>query len=110
MSVFGFSGAEFALALILVVASVGGAIALIFRFRKAQPYLVMSAYSKKVRYKGEWVSIEEYLQKELGIEVSHGITPEERDEVMAEFRKELKRKAGEPGVVVDEAGGRESLP
>jgi hypothetical protein len=78
---------EFWFALVLILSSALGVLLLMRRYKKAEPYLVMSAYSKKVRFKGEWISIEEYLERELGIEVSHGITPDERDQVMDEFRR-----------------------
>jgi len=77
---------EFWFALLLVFSSALGVLLLMRRYKRAKPYLVMSAYSKKVRYKGEWILIEEYLERELGIEVSHGITPDERDKVMEDFR------------------------
>jgi hypothetical protein len=81
---------EFWFALLLVLSSALGILLMMRRYKRAKPYLVMSAYSKKVRYKNEWISIEEYLERELGIEVSHGITPDERDKVMEDFRSRSK--------------------
>lgn len=38
--------------------------------------LTVCAWSKRVRYKGEWVSLEEYLLLAHGLFVTHGISPE----------------------------------
>lgn len=79
---------EIYLAVILALASALGALLILHRHMKARPVLLMSAYSKKVRCRGSWMSIEEYMEKELGIKISHGMTPEERTEVLDEFRKQ----------------------
>jgi hypothetical protein len=47
------------------------------------------------------VSVEEYLQKELGIEVSHGMTPTERDVVMEDFQERCAKE----GIPKPKAGG-----
>lgn len=84
--------AETWFALALVLLSILGILLLMRRFGRAKELVVISAYSKKVRYHDEWISIEEYLERELGIAVSHGITPDERDKVMEDFRKEREEK------------------
>ena len=84
---FSVNSSEIIMALFLILTSILGVLLMMRKFMRAKPYIVISAYSKKVNYKGEWISIEEYLQKELGIEVSHGMTPDERDVVMEDFRK-----------------------
>ncbi len=85
-------GVELWMAMVLILFSALGTLLLIRRFGRAKELLVMSAYSKKVRCGEEWLSIEEYLERELGIVVSHGITPDERDKVMEEFRRESAQK------------------
>ncbi len=53
-------------------------------------YLNMCAWSKKMKYKNEWLSFDGYLQKRFGINVSHGIA----DDAAQSFIKDyLKRKA-----------------
>ena len=90
------NGSEIVLAVILVLSSILGVLVMLRRFMRAKQFLVISAYSKKVNYKGEWITIEEYLQRELGVEVSHGMTPDESREVMDDFHRR-RALAGIPG-------------
>jgi hypothetical protein len=82
-----FNALEIVMASVLVLASILGVLLMLRHYLRAKPIIVMSAYSKKVCIRGEWMSIEDYLHRELGIDVSHGITPGERDMVMEDFRK-----------------------
>ena len=50
--------------------------------------ITMSAWNKQVNYKGQWVSVEEYLKKDLGITVSHGIDPESASKIMRDLEKQ----------------------
>lgn len=42
----------------------------------ADGQLTVCAWSKRVRYEGEWVTLEQYLMLAHGMFVSHGISPE----------------------------------
>jgi hypothetical protein len=86
---------EILAAMVLILVSVLGLLLMLRRYLRAKPVLVMSAYSKKVCLNGKWMSIEEYLGSELGIEISHGMTAEERDSVMQDFT-ERSAKEGIP--------------
>jgi hypothetical protein len=88
---------EILLVFVLILANILRHFSLFESYRRVEPFIVMSAYSKKVRWKNEWITIEEYLLREFGIEVSHGITPEEKEEALAEFRRELAEKEEESG-------------
>lgn len=79
---------ELMLVLVLIFGNMLAGVFMYRRYRHVEEFVVISAYSKKVQYKGRWVTIEEYLQKELGIKVSHGITPEEKEEALREFFRE----------------------
>ena len=97
----GVGRVELVLALILILANMMAGVMIFRRYKNVEPFVVISAYSKKVQYKGGWITIEEYLLKELGIHVSHGITPEEKDQALAKFREDLKRdtaSAAAPGI------------
>ncbi|GEM_PF-4993677 len=82
------SGVEVILAGFLVLASALGALLLLRRLNRAHPILTMSAYSKQVRVGNRWVPIEEYLREELGIEISHGMTEEEKQKELESFRSQ----------------------
>lgn len=56
---------------------VGALIAVLLRLRRAEQILTVCAWSKTVRYEGEWVSYDEYLTRKFGISITHGISPEE---------------------------------
>ncbi len=84
---------EVILVLVLILANILGGIALFRRYREVEPFVVISAYSKRVQHDGRWISIEEYLAKELGIRVSHGITPEEKERALEQFREEERRES-----------------
>jgi hypothetical protein len=43
------------------------------RFTYLEDQLRMCAWCRKLETEGEWLSLEDYLQKELGLETSHGI-------------------------------------
>jgi hypothetical protein len=45
------------------------------RFQYLEDLLTMCAWCRKLEYGGEWLSLEDYCTKELGIAVSHGICP-----------------------------------
>jgi hypothetical protein len=37
--------------------------------------IVMCAWTGEVYYNGDWVRVEEFLQRRFGLQVSHGISP-----------------------------------
>jgi len=49
--------------------------------------LTLCAWSKRVHYEGEWVTIEQYLLLAHGLFVSHGISPKAFDELAKSGRK-----------------------
>jgi hypothetical protein len=62
--------------------------------------VTICAWSRKIKHGNDWISMEEFLTEEYGVQVSHGICPEkakemreERDAVKREKDKELKRVA-----------------
>lgn len=46
------------------------------RFRHLEDLLTLCAWCRKLHYKEDWVSLEDYCAKELGVDVSHGMCPE----------------------------------
>ena len=83
---------EIIVAFILILSSVLGMLLLHRRYTRAKPVIKMSAYSKQVLVGDKWVSIEEYLENAFGIEVSHGMTNDERDVVMKDFNERAAKE------------------
>jgi hypothetical protein len=46
------------------------------KIEKLGRMIIMSAWNKQVKYNDEWISVEDYLKRDLGINVSHSIDPE----------------------------------
>ena len=46
------------------------------RSRAVENILTMCAKTKKIQFKGEWLSIEDFLWKRYGFKISHGLSPE----------------------------------
>ena len=67
------------------------AVALLFiifialRLEKLQRVVTVCAWTGQVKYKGEWIRVEEYLQKRFGISVSHGLSKEAADKIAKEI-------------------------
>lgn len=74
---------EVLLVMLLIFANLGALLVVLRKFKTAENFITLSAYSKKVKYNGEWIPLEQWLENEFGIQVSHGITPEERQKVLA---------------------------
>ena len=50
------------------------------RLRAVENLLTMCAKTKKIRFEGDWLSIEQFLWKRYGFKISHGLSPEAVDE------------------------------
>lgn len=48
-----------------------------FFLRRAERIVTICAWSKAIKYNGEWMSIETYMQRCFGINMTHGISPAE---------------------------------
>ncbi|MFN2476676.1 MAG: hypothetical protein ABR526_10105 [Chthoniobacterales bacterium] len=68
-------------AIIIVTLTATAVIGIISTRRAAQvqtmsKLLTMCSWTKKVKVRGEWVPIEDYLAKNLGVTITHGMTEE----------------------------------
>ncbi len=45
------------------------------RYQYLEDMLTMCAWCRKVEHSGEWVSLEDYCARELGLDLSHGLCP-----------------------------------
>ena len=71
---------------------------------QSKAFLRMSAISKKVFHKGEWVSVEQYLADSHNVVVSHSMTPEEAKVWVYESEQWLREEKDIEAVEKAEAG------
>jgi hypothetical protein len=50
----------------------------------ADEFVTLCAWTRSVRYEGEWISVESYLQRRYGVRTSHGISPTGESLIAAE--------------------------
>ena len=50
-----------------------------------QNLVTLCAWSKTLRYDGEWISVEKYLSKRFGLTISHGISPDALEKFEAQL-------------------------
>ncbi|MGZ5002531.1 MAG: hypothetical protein ACXWBM_04990 [Chthoniobacterales bacterium] len=46
------------------------------RFRYLEDLLMMCSWCRKLQHGSEWMSLEDYCTRELGVDISHGICPQ----------------------------------
>jgi CHASE3 domain sensor protein len=76
-----------AIALIAVVA-------IVLRLEHMRQIVTVCAWTGRVQYEGEWIRLEDYLKRRFGISVSHGLSKEAAEKMIAEM-KGFNRSAGE---------------
>ena len=64
------------------------------RLEKLQQVVTICAWTGQVKYEGQWIRLDEYLQRQFGLSVSHGLSKEAAEKMVAEI-KESNRSGGE---------------
>ncbi len=64
------------------------------RLEKLQHVVTICAWTGQVKYEGEWIRLDEYLQRRFGLSVSHGLSKEAAEKMIAEI-KAANRPGGE---------------
>jgi CHASE3 domain sensor protein len=64
------------------------------RLEKLQQVVTICAWTGQVKYEGEWIRLDEYLQRRFGLSVSHGLSREAAEKMIAEI-KVSNRPGGE---------------
>ena len=64
------------------------------RLEKLQQVVTICAWTGQVKYEGEWVRLDEYLQRRFGLSVSHGLSQAAAEKMIAEI-KTPNRPGGE---------------
>ena len=70
-------------------------IIILLRLEKLQQVVTICAWTGRVKYEGQWVRLDEYLERRFGLSVSHGLSREAAENMAAEI-KELNRADAEP--------------
>ncbi|HUC86029.1 MAG TPA: CHASE3 domain-containing protein [Candidatus Acidoferrales bacterium] len=85
------------MSLVLIVAV---AVALVFvvmillRLEKLQQFVTVCAWTGQVKFHGEWVRLDQFLERQFGISVSHSLSNDAAEKMMREI-EDLKRPGGE---------------
>ena len=69
-----------AIALIVIVS-------VLLRLEHLRQIVTVCAWTGRVKYEGEWIRLEDYLNKRFGVSVSHGISKEAAEKMMQEMRQ-----------------------
>lgn len=69
-----------------------GWLGLMIARRERKAFLRMSCVSKKVFFQGRWMTVEQYLAEHHNVVVSHGMTPEETREWVADAEQYLREQ------------------
>ena len=64
------------------------------QLEKLQQVVTICAWTGQVKYEGQWIRLDEYLQRQFGLSVSHGLSKEAAEKMVAEM-KGLTRAGGE---------------
>jgi len=70
-------------------------IIILLRLEKLQQVVTICAWTGQVKFEGQWVRLDEYLERRFGLSVSHGLSREAAEKMAAEI-KELNRPDAEP--------------
>jgi len=64
------------------------------RLEKLQQVVTICAWTGQVKHEGQWIRLDEYLQRRFGLSVSHGLSKEAAEKMIAEI-KASNRPGGE---------------
>jgi len=65
------------------------------RLERLQRVVTICAWTGLVYYEGQWIRMDDYLQRRFGLSVSHGLSKEASAKIVSEI-KESNRSGGEP--------------
>jgi hypothetical protein len=69
---------------VIEVFLVAGIVILVLRLTRLEKLVTVCAWSHRLRYEGQWVSLERYLENRFGIRANDGITTEQAAKLMSE--------------------------
>jgi CHASE3 domain sensor protein len=71
-------------------------IIILVRLEKLQQVVTVCAWTGQVKLDGQWVRLDEYLQRRFGLSVSHGLSREAAEKMTAELREINRQGADRP--------------
>ncbi len=96
------SGQIMSLVLIVAVAvALAFVVMILVRVDRLQQFVTVCAWTGQVKYQGQWVRLDQFLERQFGLSVSHSLSNEAAEKMMQEIQ-ELKRP--------DRDGGKFSKP
>ena len=81
------------MALVLIVAvavALAFVVMILIRLERLQQFVTVCAWTGQVKFQGQWLRLDEYLQRQFGISVSHSLSKEAAGKMMREI-EELNR-------------------
>ena len=70
-------------------------VAVLLRLEHLRQIVTICAWTGRVKFEGEWISLENYLQRRFGVSVSHGLSNEAATKMIEEIRQ-LKPRPDSP--------------
>jgi CHASE3 domain sensor protein len=61
-------------------------IIILLRLEKLQQVVTVCAWTGRIQYEGQWIRLDEYLQRRFGLSVSHGLSKEAAEKMAAEIK------------------------
>ena len=90
------SGQIMSLVLIAAVAvALGFVVVILLRLEKLQQFVTVCAWTGQVKFQGQWLRLDEFLERQFGISVSHSLSQEAAAKMMHEI-EELNRPDRRP--------------
>jgi CHASE3 domain sensor protein len=68
-------------------------IGVVIRLERMRQIVTVCAWTGQVKYEGEWIRLEDYLQRRFGLSVSHGLSKEAAEKMIQEIRQANKSPA-----------------
>ena len=78
------------MSMILIVAvavSLVFVVMILFRLEKLQQFVTVCAWTGQVRFQGQWLRLDQYLERQFGISVSHSLSQEASEKMMREIEE-----------------------
>ncbi len=78
------------MSLILIVAvalTLAMVVLIVLRLEKLQQFVTVCAWTGQVHYQGRWLRLDEYLKRQFGIAVSHGLSEEAADKMKRDIEE-----------------------
>lgn len=60
---------------------------LLWQHERTRRLVIMCAWTRTIQYEGEWLTFEDYLKRRFGLETTHGIRPDQANQILAEDEK-----------------------